>query len=68
MSSIETDFDRLAVLDEDELATNNHYHDSLLKLVPQNCQNALEIACGLGRLRGSWRRGVGEWRLICRRR
>ena len=28
--------------------TNNHYHSSLLKHVPQNCRNALEIGCGTG--------------------
>lgn len=48
MSSIEADFDRLAVLDEEGWTANNHYHDSLLKYIPQNCENALEIGCGTG--------------------
>ena len=48
MSSVEADFDRLAVLDEEGWTANNHYHDSLLKHVPQNCENALEIGCGTG--------------------
>lgn len=48
MSSIQADFDRLALLDEEGWTTNNHYHDSLLKYVPLNCENALEIGCGTG--------------------
>lgn len=48
MSSVEADFDRLALLDEEGWTTNNHYHNSLLKHVPQNCENALEIGCGTG--------------------
>jgi ubiquinone/menaquinone biosynthesis C-methylase UbiE len=48
MSIIEADFDRLAVLDEQGWTANNHYHNSLLKHVPPNCKNALEIGCGTG--------------------
>jgi ubiquinone/menaquinone biosynthesis C-methylase UbiE len=48
MSSIEEDFDRLALLDDEGWTANNHYHDFLLKHVPQNCENALEIGCGTG--------------------
>jgi SAM-dependent methyltransferase len=48
MSSIEADFDRLAVLDDEGWTTNNHYHDFLLRRVPQTCENALEIGCGTG--------------------
>lgn len=48
MSSVEVDFDRLALLDEEGWTTNNHYHDFLLKHVPANCENALEIGCGTG--------------------
>ena len=48
MSSVEADFDRLALLDEEGWTTNNHYHDSLLKHVPPNCENALEIGSGTG--------------------
>ncbi len=50
MSSVEADFDRLALLDDEGWTTNNHYHDSLLRHVPANCQNALEIGCGTGAL------------------
>ena len=48
MSSIQTDFDRLALLDDEGWTANNHYHNFLLKHVPQNCENALEIGCGTG--------------------
>ena len=48
MSSIEADFDRLALLDDEGWTSNNHYHSSLLKHVPANCENALEIGCGTG--------------------
>ena len=48
MSSVEADFDRLAVLDDEGWTANNHYHSFLLKHVPQNCENAIEIGCGTG--------------------
>ncbi len=48
MSSIEPDFDRLALLDDEGWTANNHYHNFLLKHVPENCENALEIGCGTG--------------------
>ena len=48
MSSVEADFDRLAVLDDEGWTANNHYHSFLLKHVPHNCENAIEIGCGTG--------------------
>src|SRR5918995_2844412 len=48
MSSIEADFDRLAILDDEGWTANNHYHNFLLRHVPQNCGSALEIGCGTG--------------------
>ena len=48
MSHIEADFDRLALLDDEGWTANNHYHNFLLKHVPQNCENAIEIGCGTG--------------------
>jgi len=47
-SSIEADFDRLALFDDEGWTSNNHYHNSLLKHLPANCENALEIGCGTG--------------------
>jgi ubiquinone/menaquinone biosynthesis C-methylase UbiE len=46
--SIEADFDRLALLDEEGWTANNHYHDLLLRYLPPNCEIALEIGCGTG--------------------
>lgn len=48
MSSVEADFDRLALLDEEGWTANNHYHNLLLRHVPKNCEHALEIGCGTG--------------------
>lgn len=48
MSSVEADFDRLALLDDEGWTANNHYDDFLLSHVPANCENALEIGCGTG--------------------
>ena len=46
--SINADFDRLALLDEEGWTANNHYHDLLLRYLPPNCEIALEIGCGTG--------------------
>lgn len=48
MPSVEADFDRLALLDDEGWTSNNQYHNSLLKHLPANCENALEIGCGTG--------------------
>ena len=45
---IQSDFDRLALLDEDGWDHNNHYHDFLLNQIPLTCTKALEIGCGTG--------------------
>jgi len=69
MSTVEADFDRLALLDDEGWTANNQYHSSLLKHVPENCENALEIGCGTGAFARFWR-GVADEssRWICRRR
>ena len=48
MSYVEADFNRLALLDEEGWTANNHYHAFLLRHVPANCEEALEIGCGTG--------------------
>src|SRR5256714_12932973 len=48
MSSIEKDFDRLALLDDAGWTPNNDYHGFLLRHVPQGCVEALEVGCGSG--------------------
>src|ERR1044072_2233819 len=48
MSTVEANFDRLALLDDEGWTANNQYHSSLLQHVPKNCENGLEIGCGTG--------------------
>ena len=48
MSTIQADFDRLALLDAEGWTQNNHYHNFLLRHIPNDCQNALEVGCGTG--------------------
>ena len=45
---IRTDFDRLALLENDGWTHNNHYHSFLLGYIPAQCDDALEIGCGAG--------------------
>ena len=48
MSTIQEDFDRIALVSEDGGAHNDHYHSFLLRHLPSNCHNALEVGCGTG--------------------
>jgi 2-polyprenyl-3-methyl-5-hydroxy-6-metoxy-1,4-benzoquinol methylase len=48
LSTIEKDFDRLAQLDEAGWTPINHYHNFLLRHVPTQCENVLEVGCGTG--------------------
>ena len=48
MSTIQADFDRLALLDAEGWTQNNHHHKFLLRHVRHDCQNALEVGCGTG--------------------
>jgi ubiquinone/menaquinone biosynthesis C-methylase UbiE len=48
MSTLQQDFDRIALVSEDGGAHNDHYHNFLLRHRPANCQNVLEIGCGTG--------------------
>jgi ubiquinone/menaquinone biosynthesis C-methylase UbiE len=47
MEKIQADFDRLAVLSEG-WSHNDYYHPFLLKHVPKQCDQALDIGCGTG--------------------
>ena len=51
MSTIQNEFDRIALATaaspEGELH-NQHHHNFLLRHLPSNCHNALEIGCGTG--------------------
>ncbi|MGH9873815.1 MAG: class I SAM-dependent methyltransferase [Pyrinomonadaceae bacterium] len=48
MSTIQSDFDRIALVSPDGSLHNHHYSDFLLRQLPSNCQTALEIGCGKG--------------------
>ena len=48
MSTIQTDFDRIALVSPDGSLHNHHYSDFLLRQLQTNCQAALEIGCGKG--------------------
>jgi len=47
-NSIQTDFDRIALLSGDDWDHNKHYHSFLLRHIPVHCQAALDIGCGTG--------------------
>jgi ubiquinone/menaquinone biosynthesis C-methylase UbiE len=48
MSTIQKDFDRIALVSTEGAIQNEHYAGFLLRHLPVNCQNALEIGCGTG--------------------
>ena len=48
MSTIQTDFDRIALVSPDGSLHNHHYSEFLLRHLQSNCQAALEIGCGKG--------------------
>jgi SAM-dependent methyltransferase len=48
MSTIQTDFDRIALVSPDGSIQNSHYHQFLLRQLGPRCQAALEIGCGKG--------------------
>jgi 2-polyprenyl-3-methyl-5-hydroxy-6-metoxy-1,4-benzoquinol methylase len=48
MSTIQEDFDRIALVSPGGSLQNNHYHNFLLRHLPHRCNRALEIGCGKG--------------------
>lgn len=48
LSTIQEDFDRIALVSEDGATHNDHYHNLLLRHLPANCRKVLEIGCGTG--------------------
>ena len=48
MSTIQSDFDRIALASPDGEVHNEHYHNFLLKQLPVHCDEVLEIGCGTG--------------------
>ena len=45
---IQSDFDRLALFDDDGWSHNSHYSAFLLRHLPAPCAESLEIGCGTG--------------------
>jgi 2-polyprenyl-3-methyl-5-hydroxy-6-metoxy-1,4-benzoquinol methylase len=48
MFTIQSDFDRIALLSGEGWDHNSHYHNFLLKQIPSRCAAALDIGCGTG--------------------
>lgn len=48
MSTIQTDFDRIALVSPDGSLQNSHYHNFLLRRLSSRLPAALEIGCGKG--------------------
>ncbi|HEY0079614.1 MAG TPA: methyltransferase domain-containing protein [Pyrinomonadaceae bacterium] len=48
LESIQSDFDRIALLCEENWNHNAHYHRYLMGRVPEQCRHILEIGCGTG--------------------
>jgi SAM-dependent methyltransferase len=48
MSTVQADFDRIALLSQDGWDHNGHYHSFLLKHIPASCEAALDVGCGTG--------------------
>ena len=56
MTTLQQDFDRIALVSPDGAAHNDHYHNFLLRHLPPNCHDVLEIGCG----RGAFARRLAE--------
>ncbi len=48
LSSIQSDFDRIALLSNENWNHNAHYHGYLMRQIPEQCRHILEIGCGTG--------------------
>ena len=48
MSTVQTDFDRIALVSPEGATHNEHYHNFLLRHLPPHPANVLEIGCGKG--------------------
>ena len=46
--SIQSDFDRIALLSDEDWNHNAHYHKFLINQIPEQCSHILEIGCGTG--------------------
>jgi ubiquinone/menaquinone biosynthesis C-methylase UbiE len=48
LDSIQSDFDRIALLSDEDWNHNAHYHGYLISRIPEQCRQILEIGCGTG--------------------
>src|SRR5438132_4889661 len=48
MSTVQADFDRIALVSADGWAQHNIYHKFLLRQISPKCEQSLEIGCGTG--------------------
>ncbi len=48
LESIQSDFDRIALLADETWNHNAHYHRYLINQIPVRCRHILEIGCGTG--------------------
>ncbi len=48
MSTIQEDFDRIALVSPDGATHNDYYHLFLLRQLPSPCVHSLDIGCGTG--------------------
>jgi ubiquinone/menaquinone biosynthesis C-methylase UbiE len=48
LQAIQADFDKIALLADEQWNHNSHYHPFLLRHLPKPCIKALEIGCGSG--------------------
>lgn len=48
LESIQSDFDRIALLPDETWNHNRHYHRYLINQLPEHCGHILEIGCGTG--------------------
>lgn len=48
MSTVQADFDRIALLAGEGWDHSTHYHDFLARRVPADCRESLEVGCGTG--------------------
>src|SRR6266571_3113542 len=49
IESIQSDFDRIALLSNESWNHNAHYHGYLMRQIPEQCREILEIGCGTGK-------------------
>ena len=48
MSTVQEEFDRIALVSPDGATHNDHYHNFLLRHLPPTCSNSLDVGCGTG--------------------